>query len=78
MAYTNIKLLTTRYRYLTVGRSFSDTSDDLWNDCFMTNDELVAASQVYDISVDNYTGTGPTAVNNGSSSTSSTDLCCCV
>ena len=45
---------------------------DLWNDCSITNDELIAASQAYDISVGDYTGSGPTDVQNGSAATSST------
>jgi len=47
-------------------------SGDLWNDCSVTNDKLIAASQAYDISVGDYTGSGPTDVQNGSAATSST------
>ena len=38
----------------------------------MRYEELIAASQSYDISVDDYTGSGPTEVQAGSAATSST------
>ena len=44
----------------------------MWNDSSVTNDELIAASQAYDISVGDYTGSGPTDVDDGSAATSST------
>ena len=38
----------------------------------MRCEELIAASQAYDISVDDYIGSGPTEVQDGSAATSST------